>query len=180
MLISARHKHWETLINQLRRELNGIDEVERQWLQQRISLLQVLQRDIHTLFLHAGGSEICRTCAETCCGNGHNHMTLINVVAALLAQQLPPADFRETCPFLTHTGCRLEITLRPFNCITFICEQIEEHMSAEQLAAFYRLEKILRSHYTAVDQRYMGSSLRGLFIGTRRLNGSPMLTRNAP
>ncbi len=177
MLISERDKHWKTLVSQLRRELNGIDEVERRWLQQRISLIQALQRDLHALFLQVGGSDICRICTGSCCGAGHNHMTLLNVAAALLAQQLPQADFSRTCPFLTHTGCSLDVTLRPFNCITFICEQIEIHMSAEQVAEFYRMEKVLRAHYTEMDRRYAGSSLRGLLIGAQRLNGNPMLGR---
>ncbi|MDD2557352.1 MAG: hypothetical protein RBR43_04320 [Desulfuromonadaceae bacterium] len=178
MLISERNKHWETLVNQLRRELSSIGEDEREWLQQRIALIQRLQQDLHTLFSQAGGHDICQACSGSCCGHGHNHMTLLNVAAALLAQQLPQADFNSTCPFLTHSGCSLDVSVRPFNCITFICEQIEAHMSTEQVAEFYRMEKILRAHYTEVDCRYVGSSPRGLLIGAQRLNGSPLLARN--
>ncbi len=180
MLTSERNKLWNSLINQLQRELNCIDVDELQWLQQRISLVKKLQQDIHTLFLEAGGSEICRTCSGSCCGDGHNHMTLLNVAAALLARQLPQADFSKTCPFLTCEGCRLDVTLRPFNCITFVCEQVETRMSAAQVAEFYRLEKMLRTHYTDVDQRYTGSSMRGLLIGAQWLNGCPMLERRTP
>ncbi|MDY0212243.1 MAG: hypothetical protein RBR06_04505 [Desulfuromonadaceae bacterium] len=178
MLISERKKHWETLVNQLQCELSSIDESELQWLQQRISLIQVLQKNLHTLFLQAGGQDICHACSGSCCGDGHNHMTLLNVAAALLKQQLPQANFSNTCPFLTRTGCSLGVTLRPFNCITFICEQIEAHMNAEQVAEFYRLERTLRTHYTEVDRRYAGSNPRGLLIGVQRLNGSPMLMRS--
>lgn len=178
MLTSDRNKHWDILVNQLQQELNCIGEDERQWLQQRIALIQTLQQDLHTLFLQVGGQNICRTCSDSCCGDGHNHMTLLNLTAALLTQQLPQADFSKTCPFLTCEGCSLDVALRPFNCITFICEQIEAHMSAAQAAEFYRLERMLRAHYTEADRRYAGASLRGLLIGAQRLNGRPLLGRS--
>ncbi|MFN2258076.1 MAG: hypothetical protein ABR516_06325 [Desulfuromonadaceae bacterium] len=179
MLPTDLHTRWEEVLNQLRLELNSITEEELLWLQQRIALIQTLQEQIHALFLDADGSEICRTCSGSCCEHGHNHITLINVVAALLQHKIPEPDFAAPCPFLTSRGCLLTVSLRPFNCVTFICDAIEAHMDAAQVTEFYRLEKLLRAHYTEVDQRYVGSSLRGLFIGTHRLDAQRLLKRRS-
>lgn len=177
MLDTDRHTRWDEVLNQLQCELNSIAEEDLHWLQQRIALIQAVQEEIHRLFLDANGSATCRTCSGSCCEHGHNHITLINVVAALLQHNVPEPDFAAACPFLTPGGCSLKVALRPFNCVTFICAQIEAHMNAAQVTEFYRLEKLLRAHYTEVDQRYMGSSLRGLFIGTSRLGTQQLLQR---
>jgi hypothetical protein len=175
MLHSDRHTRWNEILCQLRSELNCIAEEELLWMRQRIALIQELQKQIHALFLDANGSTICANCSGSCCEHGHNHIALINVIAAMLHQKLPEPDFSSTCPFLTPSGCSLSVTLRPFNCVTFICDGIEERMDAEQMQEFYRLEKLLRAHYLEVDQRYAGSSLRGLFIGTERLGDRRLL-----
>lgn len=179
MLDTDRHTRWDEILNQLRCELNSIAEEELQWLKQRIALIEAVQKQIHALFIDAGGSEICRTCSGSCCEHGHNHITLINVVAALLHNEVPEVDFSATCPFLTPRGCSMDINLRPFNCVTFICDHIQAHMKSAQVEEFYRLEKLLRAHYVEVDDRYAGSSLRGLFIGTSRLGTQQLLQRRS-
>ena len=179
MLPADRHTRWDRILNQLRRELSSIPEEDLRWLQQRIALIQEVQEQIHTLFLDADGSASCCSCSGSCCEHGHNHITLINVVAALLQGEVPEPDFAATCPFLTSRGCSLTVALRPFNCVTFICDAIEAHMVTAQVGKFYRLEKLLRAHYAEVDQRYVGSSLRGLFIGTSRLGTQRLLERRS-
>ncbi|MFO7830646.1 MAG: hypothetical protein R6V18_01535 [Desulfuromonadaceae bacterium] len=179
MLHTNRHTRWVEVLNQLRCELNSITEEELHWLKQRIVLIESVQEQIHTLFLNADGSASCCSCSGSCCEHGHNHITLINVVAAILQHNVPEPDFAATCPFLTSRGCSLTVALRPFNCVTFICDTIEALMSAAQLEEFYRLEKLLRAHYTEVDQRYIGSSMRGLFIGSSRLGAQQLLQRRS-
>lgn len=180
MLADNRNTRWNEVLNQLRRELHSLAQEDLLWLQQRSALIQAVQEQIHTLFLAANGKALCHACSGSCCEHGHNHITLINVVAALLQRNLPKPDFTTTCPFLTATGCSLTIAVRPFNCVTFICAAIEDNLPLAHVTEFYRLEKLLRTHYIAVDQRYFGSSLRGLFIGTSRLGAQRLLERRRP
>lgn len=102
-------------------------------------------------------------------------MTLANVLSCLLDHTLPAADFSQTCPFLTDHGCALPAQSRPFNCVTFICDTIEECLSPEDQQQFYSFERQLREHYTAFDQRYIGSSLQGLLIRSQSMPGSQFL-----
>lgn len=107
-------------------------------------------------------------------------MTLANLLGYLEARQGPPgADFSATCPFLGPRGCRLEVGLRPYNCVSFICDTIEAALRPEQLERFYRLERLLRRHYQEFAARYSGAGLTGLLLQQQRLAGRPFLTRTA-
>jgi hypothetical protein len=59
--------------------------------------------------------------------------------------------------------------------VTFICEQVLDSLGSEGSGRFQCLEQELRSLYLAFDDRYAGSSLRGLFIRAERLDGRPFL-----
>ncbi|MBN2644587.1 MAG: hypothetical protein JXR59_03815 [Desulfuromonadaceae bacterium] len=172
-----RAQEWEQLVLRLQRELTALDREERLWIQQNLHHIQTLQRQLHQLFCMAGGPEICARCAGSCCEHGHNHMTLVNLLAAQLEGCLPQADFSCSCPFLGDSGCALPAAVRPYNCVTFICEAIEAAMDTEQRLRFYRLDQQLRELYQLFDQRYAASSLRGLLIASRRLGNVPLLSR---
>ncbi|PLY12260.1 MAG: hypothetical protein C0624_01130 [Desulfuromonas sp.] len=154
--------------------LCGADE--RQWQKQHIDQVVALKDQLHQLFVAAGGLEGCAECDGACCARGQHHMTLVEVLSALLRNRpLPSPDPAVTCPFLTLEGCSLEPGLRPFNCVTFNCEIVEEHLTAEQVARFYALERELRALYEVFEERYAGASLRGLVIRSRRLGGRRLL-----
>lgn len=102
-------------------------------------------------------------------------MTLANLLSCLIDRSLPNADFEQICPFLTNQGCSLTVESRPFNCVTFICDSIEDSLDQQDQQTFYLLEQQLREHYTAFDQRYMGSSLQGLLIRSQSMSGSQYL-----
>ncbi|NIQ93638.1 MAG: hypothetical protein GWN87_05100 [Desulfuromonadales bacterium] len=127
-------------------------------------------------FFAAGGSEECRRCHGQCCDCGRNHFTLVNLLGFLLQGQRPPEpDFEQPCPFLGESGCRLEVARRPYNCVTFICEQIEGRMSRSDRQAFYVDEAQLRLLHEQFDRRYALSSPRGLLIRAARLGDEPLL-----
>ena len=103
-------------------------------------------------------------------------MTLVEVLSALLSGvELPTPDPSATCPFLNSGGCTLEPGIRPFNCVTFNCERVEDRLSADQVEQFYSLERDLRALYAAFEDRYAGASLRGLIIRSRRLGAGRLL-----
>ncbi len=174
---SENHQRWQRIVLSVRKEIMALSAEERQWIDQQLSLIGNLQTEIHGLFVSAEGANACAQCQGSCCELGHNHMTLANLLGAILQDKLPAAHFDRTCPFLGDHGCTLEITVRPYNCITFICEDVEQALSVEEQNRFYRLEQQLRSLYVAFDERYLGSSLQGLLIRSRSMAGSLFLAR---
>jgi hypothetical protein len=103
-------------------------------------------------------------------------MTLVNLLHFLLAKETPPAaDFTRVCPFVSDQGCLLEPGRRPFNCVIFLCEEVDAALSAGERQLFSALEIRLKELYLDFDRRYAGSSLRGIFIRSQALAGAPFL-----
>ena len=168
---------WRGYLAKIKQEYQALDLLEQHWIIDRIGRIAELQKQLNNLFVAAGGLSACRQCSGACCDCGKNHFTLANMLTFVCAGLEPPEpDFSQPCPFLGALGCRLEVFRRPFNCITFICEQVLEPLGKEGEEKFLRLEKELRSHYLAFDRRYAGSSLCGLFIRAERLAGRPFLS----
>ena len=167
---------WDTTLAQCRSELNRLPTVERDWLKARLAAIEAFQAELDRLFRKAHGPAVCTTCQERCCGCGRHHFTLTNLLGYLLQGLDPPRpDYSSTCPFLGPDGCRLAVAMRPFNCVTFICEAVEAGLKLADQAKFYRLEKQLRNEYEAIAGHYAAASLRGLLIALERGNGAPLL-----
>jgi hypothetical protein len=169
-------QQWGAIVAGLSAEVARLPALERRWMTARLARIGRLQRRLHRLFLMADGPELCRRCQGGCCDCGRNHLTLVNLLPFLLAEQAPPAaDFSRICPFVGAQGCLLEPSRRPYNCVIFLCDTVDSALSAGQRQLFSALERRLRTLYLEFDQRYAGSSLRGIFIRHQTLCGAPFL-----
>ncbi|ORJ55031.1 hypothetical protein [Geothermobacter hydrogeniphilus] len=169
---------WQTILTRLTTEVAALPDAERRWLEVQIDRIERLQGRMHDFFLSVGGSELCRDCLGACCARGLHHVTLANLLTFLLRNDpVPQPDFSSTCPLLGPGGCLWPVQRRPFNCVTFLCEVVEERLDEAQREEFYRLEKELRALYLECDRRYAGSSLRGIWIAADRLASRNFLDR---
>ena len=62
----------------------------------------------------------------------------------LAGEEPPPPDFAPGCPMLGAQGCRLPAAHRPFNCVIFLCVEVERHLTAGQRDRFATIEAELR------------------------------------
>ena len=170
---------WPALLQKLGDELVALDEADRQWLRDRLDAIAAIQLDLDDFFRLAGGVQVCAECNGACCGCGRHHVTLTNLLAYLLAGEEPPApDPGKTCPYLGEQGCRLPVSRRPYNCITFFCEQLEENLSEEGRQQLRLLDRQLRQEYQALAERYPSASLCGIWIALERIeNGDILFTK---
>ena len=167
---------WSTLLQKLRDELAALDESDRQWLRSRLDSIAAIQLDLDKLFHVAGGVRTCAVCAGACCACGRHHVTLTNLLTYMLAGEEPPApDFSRTCPYLGESGCRLPVERRPYNCITFFCEQLEANLSDEGRQQLRLLDRQLRQEYQSLAERYPSASLRGIWIALERIENGDIL-----
>lgn len=175
---SKRAELWQQLCQQLANEYRQLAGDEKRWIAERLAAIAETQRGLEELFRQVDGAQACAGCGGDCCAKGHNHMTLANLLAFLQADEvLPRADFSQTCPFLAQAGCRLAVDRRPYNCISFVCDRIENVLMPEDVERFYRLEKHLRGLYLQFAERYAGGGLTGLLLQAERLAGTAFLVR---
>ena len=168
---------WPALQQKLSVELDALDGTDRQWLRDRLDSIAAIQLKLDDLFRLAGGLQVCAECDGACCGCGRHHVTLTNLLAFLLNDDEPPApDLGKTCPYLGEQGCRLQVSRRPYNCITFFCEQLEENLSEEKRQQLCFMDQQLRREYQALAERYPAASLRGIWIALERIGGGEILS----
>jgi hypothetical protein len=170
---------WVTTLARASNELAALPVTERNWLAEQVRRIGELQAGIDRLFREVDGPAICADCLGGCCGGGRHHVTLTNLLGYLLAGKTPPApDFSRSCPQLGAEGCRLPAEHRPFNCIIFFCERIDNSLTDAQRSAVAGIEAELRSTYHGVAERCPGAGLRGLLIAAARLDGRPLLANS--
>jgi hypothetical protein len=125
-------------------------------------------------------AEICAQCRGECCKGGKNHVTTVDLLVYLGEdKKIFTPDFEHgICPYLGEKGCIMEPEYRPFNCITFICERIEEVMGLLERERFYAVEHELRDLYNDFEQLFGNSFRYGLLSNYERslaCNGTPIL-----
>jgi len=171
-----RSQLWKSVVSRLMDEYKTLSMSELEWIDRRLNRIDIVQRELDQLFRTAEGESICHRCQGDCCAKGHNHMTLANLLSFARHDVFPPdADFDRTCPFLSSSGCELSVISRPYNCITFICDSIEQAFGEEDKQRFYDLDRELRSLYLEFSQRYQGGAMTGLLIQEDRCPGQPLL-----
>lgn len=167
---------WPGLLHKLRQELVALGESDRQWLRQRLESIAEIQLDLDNLFRAAGGERTCAECDGACCGCGRHHVTLTNLLAYLLTGADPPVpDLSKTCPYLGASGCLMPVDRRPYNCITFFCEQLEENLSTAARQQLRLLDRQLRQEYLCLAERFPAASLRGIWIALERIGDGEIL-----
>ena len=169
---------WAATVERARRELATLPAAEHAWLESQVARIGELQRDLDRLFREVDGPAVCTDCLGGCCSRAKHHVTLANLLGYLLAGAEPPLpDFTLACPLLGTQGCRLPVEHRPFNCIIFLCERIDDHLTDAQRQAFAGIEAELRNAYHAVAERCPGAGLRGLLIAAARVGDRPLLMK---
>jgi len=168
---------WFALLAKIKADLSTLAEAEKQWLHDRIAAIEKLQLVLDDLFKDAWGASACADCDGACCGCGRHHITLTNLLSYLLAgEDPPPPDFTRTCPYLGEGGCVLPVARRPYNCITFFCEQLEVNLSEENRQQLRFMDQQLRREYQALAERYPAASLRGIWIALERIGDGEILS----
>jgi hypothetical protein len=167
---------WSLLLQRINLEIAMLSVAEREWLKERLAVIAANQLALDELFSKADGAESCTGCDGACCGCGRHHITLTNLLAYLLEGEDPPApDFSRTCPYLGDSGCRLPVARRPYNCITFFCETLENRLNPVQCEQLRILDRQLRNEYQRIAERYPAASLRGLWIALERVGDGHLL-----
>lgn len=124
------------------------------------------KRAMHALTARVDPATQCAGCGGACCVAGKYHFSAVDQLVYLATGEpaFSPLFDNGLCPYLGRTGCLMAPAYRPFNCITFNCELIEDLLHAEEVSRFYRLERELRGSYQAIRALFPDNSMDGALL----------------
>lgn len=108
----------------------------------------------------------CAACGGACCAAGRYHFRISDALVYLVSGEtfFTPLFDNDVCPYLAGDRCFMAPAYRPFNCITFNCESIEDLLPEEDRALFYRFEAEVRGIYAEIERLLPARSLFGALL----------------
>lgn len=137
---------WHNATERLERLLAGLPVATARELSQLLVRYRTSKEIIAEVVEKAGAAAICRECAGQCCLNGKYRVNVVDALACLVAQRQPTVDFfhKPACPYGTDAGCSMKPGLRPADCVVFICDAIDQKLSAQARSILAAQEQVLR------------------------------------
>ncbi|MBJ6749191.1 hypothetical protein [Geomonas anaerohicana] len=108
----------------------------------------------------------CAGCGGACCAKGKYHFSSVDLLVYLAAGQplFAPRFDNGLCPFLGEPECLMPPGYRPFNCITFNCDLIEDQLPRDEVARFYRMEQELATRYAEIRALFPARNMDGALL----------------
>jgi hypothetical protein len=125
---------------------------------------------LHAVVEVVCAGEICALCGGACCMSGKYHVTVVDLLVCLAEgrQLFVPGFDQGRCPFLGARGCMMEPPYRPFNCVTFNCEQVECLVKPSEKERSVLLERDLRALYGRFEEEFGNRFMGGLLMNCER------------
>jgi hypothetical protein len=122
-----------------------------------------LKERMQHLVAQVDAAELCAGCGGACCVCGKYHFTAVDLLVYLSTQEplFSPRFDNGLCPYLGEPNCLVPAGYRPFNCITFNCELIEDRLARDEVAGFYLMERELRDLYAEIRSLFPGGAMDG-------------------
>jgi hypothetical protein len=161
---------WSVAVNAVRKEFVLLSGPFLEKVGILLTDMKRLKTGLYELTRSVEGEAVCANCYGGCCDTGKYHFTVVDLLVYLFdGKELFTPDFSgKRCPYLGKAGCFMEPEYRPFNCITFHCEQLELLLRHSDIQEFYKVERKLRIRYNAVEEIFGNKFVYGLLANYER------------
>lgn len=161
---------WTRGVKVVATECAALPPAERAVLHAAVTTIMNRKKELHRLVGGVYDTGICGTCQGACCRSGKYHVTVVDILAFLLEEEpLFVPDFEQSgCPYLGDAGCLMSPGHRPFNCITFHCEDVENLLSPGERGRCTELEFELRAWYERIEKICSGRFMNGFLLNCER------------
>lgn len=158
--------HWHDGVREVERLFMGLPKEQLPRLRELADRLKGLKDAMQELVAGVDAGSHCAACGGACCVAGKFHVSRVDLLVYLLdrAPLFEPLFGNGLCPYLAPDGCLMPAAYRPFNCITFNCELIEDRLAEADRAAFYQGERELKCCYDEIRSLFPGDSMRGAVL----------------
>jgi len=169
---------WSEAVGRVTSELPALPLPAKEILSGLTSEIRSLKDEHQKLVAKFSTDSLCERCNGICCRYGKHHFTVVELIEFLVSErELFTPDFTNSvCPYIGVSGCLMEPAFRPFNCIIFICEDLDSRLDEASRTELMDIEKRLRQIYQQIDQLLGNRFANGLLITFQRSvdSGSPL------
>ena len=167
---------WSEAVGRVQREYLALYTPVKKTLYELSSEIMVLKDEHQKLVARYSPDGLCERCNGICCRYGKHHFTAVELIVYLVSERelFTPSFENPVCPYIGDTGCLMAPELRPFNCIIFICEDLDNRLDESSRAELSAIEKKLRQLYLRIDQLLGNRFGNGLLISYQRSFDSNM------
>jgi len=170
---------WSAAVERVRTDYHALPQALKLKLAELAAEIMALKAQHQTAVATAAAEVVCAECEGLCCRFGKHHFTVVELIVYLSAgrELFSPCFDNPVCPYHGGSGCLMEPSLRPFNCIIFICEQLEQALDERANAGLAAIETRLRGIYQEFDQLLGNRFANGLLLTFQRAldSGAPLL-----
>jgi hypothetical protein len=154
---------WLEGVRRVTAGLARLADADRQQVESLCRAMVARKEAMQALVARVDAAFHCAGCGGACCVKGKYHFSSADLVAYLVTGKefFAPLFDNGLCPYLSPEGCLMPPGYRPFNCITFNCERIEDQLPEEEVALFYRWEGELRETYASIRALFPDRSADG-------------------
>jgi hypothetical protein len=149
-------ERWDLGVCAVRKEYAGLSPADRSHVKVCVGQIRSLKNELQLIAEGADAGAVCALCSGECCRGGKGHVRAVDLIAYLSdgREIFTPCFEKAICPYLGDGGCLMEPGYRPFNCITFICERVEDLLGAPEKERYYELERRLRILCGKLEERF--------------------------
>lgn len=147
---------WDRGVAAVREAYAALSPRLKDRLNECATAIRSCKKTLHLIGEGAGAGKICARCGGECCNLGKNHLTVVDLLVYFNEGKtiFTPAFERSICPYLGEKGCRMGPEYRPYNCVTFVCERVEDLLAPLEKERYYVIENELRGLYEDLKQMF--------------------------
>lgn len=169
---------WSAAAEHVKADFHALPQALKLKLAELSAEIMVLKARHQAAAATAAADEVCAECNGLCCRFGKHHFTVVDLIVYLSAgkELFNPSFDNPVCPYHSGCGCLMEPSFRPFNCIIFVCEQLETGLELAVKDELEAIEASLRRNYAEFDQLLGNRFANGLLITFQRSldSGAPL------
>lgn len=161
---------WSAAVERVKADYLALPQALKQKLAELSAEIMLMKARHQAAASTAAADKVCADCKGLCCRFGKHHFTVVDLLVYLSAgkELFNPSFDNPVCPYHSGCGCLMEPSFRPFNCIIFICEQIETGLGRQDSEELEGIETSLRKIYGEFDQLLGNRFANGLLITFQR------------